>query len=103
MAVSSEGDDLFAVCAPHVVGSIDAGLSTVTYHPKYSAGHPLFHLSEKIRSLGNIHLRGDIVKDYDLFYVSEYPVFLVVSQRLVDLLTDYNVTGIGVAMLPELK
>ena len=102
-AISSGGDELWGVCAPRLGNVIDKRSTKIEYHPEYAVNHPLSYLSGRIRSLGNIHLTHDVVNDFDMFYVLEYPVFLVVSQRLIENLRNCGITGIGYASYPTIK
>lgn len=101
-ACTAENDKLWLMRPPSISGCIDDKKTNIVWHPTYPDRHPLSHLSGRIRSLGNIHISEHKVKDYDLFYLSEYPVFLLISERLVNTLHDMGVTGCGAMGYPAI-
>ncbi|MFO0826265.1 MAG: hypothetical protein U0792_24620 [Gemmataceae bacterium] len=97
-----QGDKLWLVRAPGVSGAIDDKHTIVKRHPSYADRHPLAHLSGRVRSLGNIHLLGEQVSGRDLFYLAEYPVFLLISDFLVNGLRDLGISGWGIVDDPAI-
>lgn len=101
-AVSSEGDDLWIVRAPQVDRCLDVSRSNIVWHPRYPDRHPLAHMSGRIRTMSNMYLVADTAADYDMFYIMEHPLYLLVSERLLEALQQMHITGIGYIEYPTI-
>jgi hypothetical protein len=102
-ATTCEGDNLHILHSPLITGAIDDTRTTVTYHPQYPSRHPLSHMSGKVKRMSTICLRTDVVREYDLFYLSERPTYLFVSERLLKELQVAGIEGVGRAPLPQVS
>ncbi|MBN9522282.1 hypothetical protein J0H58_27815 [bacterium] len=101
-ATTSAGDELFVVRAPPLRGAIDPAGSRLDWHPTYPPRHPLVHLSGQIQLAYKLALRRPVIEGFDLFYLAEYPVVLVITERLLATLQGTGVEGVSGAEFPEI-
>ena len=64
--------------------------------------HPLVHLSGQIQLAYKLALRRPVIEGFDLFYLAEYPVVLVITERLLATLQGTGVEGVSGAEFPEI-
>jgi len=100
-AVTESGDALQILHAPLIADAIDMNQTLIVRHPEYPLRHPLSHMSGKIKTMTNIHLWQDAIASYDLFYLAERPLYLFISQRLLESLREAGVEGAGAAIYPQ--
>lgn len=102
-ARSSNGVPLWIARAPLLTSAIDEVKSHVVREGSFPKGHPLEHRSGQIQSVSPVVLRRDIITGYDLFYLSEYPVFQVISSNLVHRIQSNQLSGLGINKFVDLR
>ncbi len=101
-AETTEGSKVWVLRAPLVTDAIECEKSNLTRHPQYPERHPFFAKSGHIRLAYTLCLNNSVIDGYDFFFLTEYPIVMIVSERIVEYIASTGLSGFGTATFPAI-